>query len=360
MLFVITYVYWRNICPLFRQYHMGCFVLMGKITLESYLAQFHFLLVQDSHGGYCKNILELFPGAPSTNAVIVGLLFVWMSRSMLEITNGLRVALIPEEPKDRFATFFHRLVLLGAGISVALVFAGFTRAWSWGPGPLVFLTVAVASSLCVLFSRDLGYLCDNIMARRPASFAGLSEANGTSFAAEGAREGSDDRFGGAEGTCVNLRRRQLERFWALVTFGAVLAAFFAILTTNVAYSRALEGGRRITHLSGDRKINASDHPRLRKSTDVELQKLLPSNSNGVKGSLSAHPAAASAGGKKLAFVGCDWMQGLMVLVFVGIILATQDCFIVAKPLLLFAGGARMDLFAAYERMGQKLENQPPG
>ena len=25
---------------------MGCFIVIGKITLESYLAQFHFLLVQ--------------------------------------------------------------------------------------------------------------------------------------------------------------------------------------------------------------------------------------------------------------------------------------------------------------------------
>jgi len=36
------------------------------------------------------------------------------------------------------------------------------------------------------------------------------------------------------------------------------------------------------------------------------------------------------------------------------------CFLPTFPFDFGSGGARMDLFAAYERMGQKLENQPPG
>ena len=79
---IFWYVLIRNITPQFRRVYNEFLAKAGKITLETYISQFHILLNNNA-----KSILVIIPGYPLTNALIVTLLFAYINTELWNATN---------------------------------------------------------------------------------------------------------------------------------------------------------------------------------------------------------------------------------------------------------------------------------
>ena len=63
---ILTYIYLRNLTPLLRSYHSSLLNWVGKITLETYLLQFHVFMRAHNEGQPWKpeKLLALLPNYP--------------------------------------------------------------------------------------------------------------------------------------------------------------------------------------------------------------------------------------------------------------------------------------------------------
>lgn len=63
---ILSYIYFRNITLTFRSYHSSLLNWIGKITLETYLLQFHVFMRAHQEGKPWKPemLLALVPGYP--------------------------------------------------------------------------------------------------------------------------------------------------------------------------------------------------------------------------------------------------------------------------------------------------------
>lgn len=85
----------RNLFPVARLYYMELFAYLGKITLETYLCQFHIWLHAGIPNGQPGRLLVLVPGYPLVNFLAATALYVFVSKRMFDITNTLKNAHVP-------------------------------------------------------------------------------------------------------------------------------------------------------------------------------------------------------------------------------------------------------------------------
>ena len=85
----------RNLLPQLRTYYLEFFAYMGKITLETYICQFHIWLHTGKSDAQPAGLLVLVPGYPLTNFLCTTLLYVFVSRRVFEATNTLKNACVP-------------------------------------------------------------------------------------------------------------------------------------------------------------------------------------------------------------------------------------------------------------------------
>eukprot|EP00669_Euglena_mutabilis_P001947 TRINITY_DN12542_c0_g1_i1.p1 TRINITY_DN12542_c0_g1~~TRINITY_DN12542_c0_g1_i1.p1 ORF type:complete len:354 (+),score=139.09 TRINITY_DN12542_c0_g1_i1:690-1751(+) len=93
---ITVYLVLRNISSHLRCYHMALFAWMGKITLETYICQFHIWMVTAGPNENPKQLLQLLPPQyPLLNFALVSAIFVFVSNRVFHVTNALKAVAIP-------------------------------------------------------------------------------------------------------------------------------------------------------------------------------------------------------------------------------------------------------------------------
>ncbi len=88
---IFAFIILRNITPWLRKYHVQSLAWMGRITLETYLVQFHIFL-----GRNTRALVQYLPdNYPAMNLLVVSVVFVLVSYLLFNITGVLSDALIP-------------------------------------------------------------------------------------------------------------------------------------------------------------------------------------------------------------------------------------------------------------------------
>ncbi|CAE7363288.1 RWA1 [Symbiodinium sp. KB8] len=90
------YLMVRNLTPTLREYHLHLFAYMGRVTLETYIFQFHIWMRTTGLNGSPKKLLAVIPGYFWPNLVIVSGLYLFVSIRFSHLTGVLRDELIPE------------------------------------------------------------------------------------------------------------------------------------------------------------------------------------------------------------------------------------------------------------------------
>lgn len=89
---ILTYIYFRNIVPFFRSKHASLFSWLGKITLETYIAQLHIYMQ-----GNAKELIVYLQDYPLLNFVIATLIYLFMSYVLFNITGTVSGYLLPRD-----------------------------------------------------------------------------------------------------------------------------------------------------------------------------------------------------------------------------------------------------------------------
>jgi len=94
---IFVYLVLRNITEFLRRRHLHLFAWCGKITLETYILQFHVWMRTTGINGSPKYLMVWLPGWYWANFVLISAVYVFLSFRIFYITAALRDVVIPKE-----------------------------------------------------------------------------------------------------------------------------------------------------------------------------------------------------------------------------------------------------------------------
>ena len=117
---ITGFIILRNLTRGLRSWHVSLFCWCGKITLETYISQFHiWLSTSNVPNAQPSALMALIPGHPMLNFALCTALYVGVSKRVFAVTNDLKIACVPDDARQ-------------IGLNAAFAAAWGVGAWALG------------------------------------------------------------------------------------------------------------------------------------------------------------------------------------------------------------------------------------
>ena len=127
---ISCYIFLRNFLPELRVWSLGFFSWCGKITLETYICQFHLWLGSSKlPNAQPSKLLVLVPGYPFVNFVLSTAVYIGVSKRVFSLTNELGRACLPQTTGELGLLVIFLMLFFGTILAAVMTTSQIAGLW---------------------------------------------------------------------------------------------------------------------------------------------------------------------------------------------------------------------------------------